>query len=1062
MLDPLTAFSLAGTVVQFVDFSCKIFSTTQELSQSKNGTSEEFYTHEVITRNLLNLSEKLEANLQENFVDGVLYGGSDQALKKLCEGCRSLSKTMLKRLGKVKIQDRSGSRTMLKQAIKIMWSRKEIAQIATQLAAYQRQLETHVLVAFKEKFDLVVLREHPHCSDHISQKIITTLLQNQSVFDSAINAQTLEITTLHVDTQNIVINEHERTRRVLLAAVENMGSTNCKPSNARNIYQSPELVQQAQGRILRSLQYPSVSERYDQIPKAHSSTFEWIFKDSNEGDRPWSNFKDWLQSGNTIYWINGKAGSGKSTLMKYLYGHSRTRELLKPWSGPLALHVAAFFFWSSGTSEQKSLVGLLRALLYELLSKHKDNISTVLPEQWEDEYAGSEDETWDHHWTLEKLIPAFHNFRSLTGLKICLFVDGLDEYECPDESHDDIASFFVDLAESSGIKICLSSRPWLVFERAFHSFPRLRLQDLTSNDIAQYVHDKVADHERMKELRSFDSEDAGQLVREIVAKASGVFLWVTLVVKSLLNGFANRDRMHDLLKRVRAFPTDLEGFYKHMLLNHIPRIYRDQASQIFQFICICKIEGDGFKTLELPLLILWLAEERDNLPEARTVQILLSLNEKKVLYKAEEIAARLKSRCAGLLEILESSESPQADVVLAPRIAKHETQDWTIIDTFEAVVERFPGFDRGATVTFLHRTVKDFLDRSDIQSLLKSWQGENFNPTDCLLRAYILSLKVATLSEDNDFGPISRRARDALVIAHRARNSPYGLNNQLLDELDKSVTDHWLRIPVSDSETGRSKGQNWADWVNKEGYRRTEKDHVDFLGLAISHGLIEFVAASINEDSRQIQRKKGRPYLDYVFHYQHDIQDQLNMVSLLLKAGADPNKMFRTRTFWRNLLEYMDEDETKPGVICLTAGPRRFYARSSKCKVYEPWLSTLKLLIETGADPNVVCLYRGHYIKAEGGLRKYTIYAFTALHLFSASGLLPDTDLGNMLKLRGAVDLWEIRRFQTSDSQNMKNETKKFLSEMEAKVQVLARATSRKRPWRQRLFKFRFLKQTYA
>ncbi|PVH83511.1 hypothetical protein DL98DRAFT_615812, partial [Cadophora sp. DSE1049] len=527
MLEPLTAFSLAGTVVQFVDFSCKIFSTAKELSQSKNGTSEEIYNHEVITRDLLGMSEKLETSVQEDFVEGVSYGGSDQALKKLCEGCQSLSKTMLKRLEKLKIQDGAGKRTTLKQAVKTMWSQKEIGQIAAQLATYQRQMETHVLVAF-------------------------------NVFDSAINAQTLEITTLHAETQNIVINEHERTRTVLLAAVENIGPKGSRPSNPRTMYQSPELVQQAQSRILRSLRYSSISERYEQVPKAHSSTFEWIFEDPNEGDRPWSNFKNWLESGDTIYWLNGKAGSGKSTLMKYLYGHSRTRELLKPWSGPLALHVAAFFFWSSGTSEQKSLVGLLRALLHELLSKHKDHISIVLPEQWMDEYAGSEEETWDHQWTLEKLIPAFHKFRSLIGLKICLFVDGLDEYECPDESHADIASFFVDLAGSSGIKICLSSRPWLVFEKAFRPFPSLRLQDLTSNDIAKYVHDKVADHERMKDLRSFDSEDAGQLASEIVAKASGVFLWVTLVVKSLLNGFTNRDRMHDLLKRVRAFPTDLE------------------------------------------------------------------------------------------------------------------------------------------------------------------------------------------------------------------------------------------------------------------------------------------------------------------------------------------------------------------------------------------------------------------------------------------------------------------------------------------------------------------------
>ncbi|KAL5325671.1 hypothetical protein ACEPPN_006800 [Leptodophora sp. 'Broadleaf-Isolate-01'] len=586
MLDPLTTFSLAGTIVQFVDFSCKIFSTSRELSQSSNGASEEVNNHEVITRDLLSLSEKLEASVEECFVDGVSYGGGDEALKKLCEGCGSLSKKILKRLDKLKIQDGAGKRETLKQAIRTLWSHNELSEIAAQLAGYQRQMEIHVLVAFKEKFDLTILQHDHRCSNHVSQKIAAGLLENRSVFDSAIDAQTLEITALHKDTRSLIIQEHERTRIAVLTAVGKMSPGIVHPSNSENIYQRPDLLQQAQDRILHSLQFPSISERYEQVSHAHAATFDWIFENPNDEDRPWSNFSDWLQSGNGIYWINGKAGSGKSTLMKYLYGHSRTIELLKPWSGPLALHVAAFFFWSSGTSEQKSLVGLLRSLLYELLLKHKDLISTVLPEQWMEETISSSDEPGDRRWNLDKLAKVFHRFRSLSGLKICLFVDWLDEYECPDKNHANITSFFADLAKSPSIKICLSSRPRLVFEDAFRSAPSLRLQDLTSRDITRYVDDKISGHERMADLRRINPEDAESLVQEIVAIASGAFLWVMLVVKSLLNGFTNRDRIADLLERLRALPPDLEGFYEHMLLNHIQPMYRDQASHIFQIISV--------------------------------------------------------------------------------------------------------------------------------------------------------------------------------------------------------------------------------------------------------------------------------------------------------------------------------------------------------------------------------------------------------------------------------------------------------------------------------------------
>ncbi|KAH7370331.1 hypothetical protein BKA65DRAFT_471547 [Rhexocercosporidium sp. MPI-PUGE-AT-0058] len=249
------------------------------------------------------------------------------------------------------------------------------------------------------------------------------------------------------------------------------------------------------------------------------------------------------------------------------------------------------------------------------------------------------------------------------------------------------------------------------------------------------------------------------------------------------------------------------------------------------------------------------------------------------------MSALLKSKCAGLLEVSEISENLESDPL--SNVANYGNQELELASLGDA----------GPNVTFLHRTVQDFLNRPDIQTFLKSWQVEEFNATDCLLRAYILSLKMATLDDDYDFGLISRRAKDALVIAHRARKTSFGLDNQLLSDLDEIVTDHWLQIPVTNNEVGRSKGQHWADWVDKEGYKKTEKDHVDFVGLAISHGLHELVAAKIEEDDKQVERKRGHPYLDYVFHYKHGIPGQLDMISVLLKGGANPNQRFRDHTF---------------------------------------------------------------------------------------------------------------------------------------------------------------------
>jgi hypothetical protein len=73
-----------------------------------------------------------------------------------------------------------------------------------------------------------------------------------------------------------------------------------------------------QRRVLGSLHYAGMEDREERIVDAFGSTFQWIFKDSPNDQRKWDNFKNWLGSDSQLYWITGKAGSGKSTLIKYI------------------------------------------------------------------------------------------------------------------------------------------------------------------------------------------------------------------------------------------------------------------------------------------------------------------------------------------------------------------------------------------------------------------------------------------------------------------------------------------------------------------------------------------------------------------------------------------------------------------------------------------------------------------------------------------------------------------------------------------------------------------------
>ncbi len=113
--------------------------------------------------------------------------------------------------------------------------------------------------------------------------------------------------------------------------------------------------------FIDSLKDRDANLRRNQVAESFDGTFQWIFDDDIK--RPWDSFMEWLKSDSDLYWnhwIVGKAGSGKSTLMKFLLTDPRTLEGLKAWI-PGAIILSAFL-WNSGREMQRTLKGLLSSL----------------------------------------------------------------------------------------------------------------------------------------------------------------------------------------------------------------------------------------------------------------------------------------------------------------------------------------------------------------------------------------------------------------------------------------------------------------------------------------------------------------------------------------------------------------------------------------------------------------------------------------------------------------------------------------------------------------------------
>lgn len=277
--------------------------------------------------------------------------------------------------------------------------------------------------------------------------------------------------------------------------------------------------------MLSQLRFDGIDERFDDIAEAHARTFQWIYERSELG------FVDWLEAGRGIYWITGKAGSGKSTLMKFIYKDERTRNCL-PTDYENIL-VSSFFFHDRGSDPLlRSQEGLYRAIIHSILSQYRQLIPIALPKRWEEIRRMKEtplaERTYAKRidWKVQELKQALRAIASQETLRLhlCLLIDGLDEFWGHHQDMVDALTELLPALDSSHMRVqlCLSSRPLVVFEKAYDQHVHLKVQDLTQEDIKTYVTTHFSRIPELKNLQRNDPTTTSQIIEEILQKAEGV------------------------------------------------------------------------------------------------------------------------------------------------------------------------------------------------------------------------------------------------------------------------------------------------------------------------------------------------------------------------------------------------------------------------------------------------------------------------------------------------------------------------------------------------------------
>ncbi|KAK8098705.1 uncharacterized protein PG998_011946 [Apiospora kogelbergensis] len=508
-------------------------------------------------------------------------------------------------------------------------------------------------------------------------------------------------------------------------------------------------------RILDCLWFSLINHRKDTIDPAFHQTCDWLLTSLGKPNEPVDLLTSWLSSkSESIFWISGKAGSGKSTLMKYLHENTISGQKLGHSFLDDAI-VASFFFYKEDNrcSElQMSREGMVRSILHQCLKEKKAWIREVYPElftperlqQLPDEILRSETSDWH---CLQKAFSNMLRAAQRDKQNILLLIDGLDEYRIlqrtaeytqdrlellygdknDDEQwgysdwiydgYNDLIKLLETFGNSEHIKTCVSSRELPIFETRFRSKFRIRVQEHTRSGIAHYCSMRLAQ-------QACDQRILQDLIRQVSYKAEGVFLWVRIVVGLIEQRITRGKSGSELQELVNSLPPQIGGkcgLYWHMV-EQIPQDALQHASRMLYimlgYIRYPNISPDpgGIDLFQLICAAESVTtQEQASFPPSRHELEILRQNITSLLDRPDTypehdpgdpynpLKRQLQSDCLGLLELYEAEN-------VSYLWASPSSRDYLWDHTHHI---------KTYGVKFMHSTVRDFLSRDFTQRRLK-------------------------------------------------------------------------------------------------------------------------------------------------------------------------------------------------------------------------------------------------------------------------------------------------------------------------------------------------------
>ncbi|USW46780.1 hypothetical protein Slin15195_G000990 [Septoria linicola] len=518
--------------------------------------------------------------------------------------------------------------------------------------------------------------------------------------------------------------------------------------------------------------------------------------------------------------------------------------------------------------------------------------------------------------------------------KICLFIDGLDEFEGEEGTVIGLMREIADL--SPNIKLCVSSRPWAAFEKAFHNIPHILLQDLTRQDMDQYILDQFRAYGPIRHLIEKESSEFQALRSTMVERANGVFLWISLAVRTIVNDVPRSCCRNDIQKRLLQLPSDLEDLFRYLLFDYRKEENLSQRqSQIVQTMRardqVCDATRDE-SVRAITLYQMALANSGSS-PISDTVH---QCDISTLITVCRDFADTLERSCSHLIVLGGQDRSP---VRVHPRFSGVNKE-----------VEIISEANR--RVHYLHRTVRDFFVSSGVWPEVLARGNSDFDPHVALLRSHVLRLR-SPLEQPEKHRRLDEWWHDDIVPAmtHARFSSPTisATQVELLDQLDQTLNWYWRKKAGDPLD-------NWARQAfgsYEERMKHRTPFHHPCLSLAAKVGCANYLHLKL--PSGPYDFREGIPILTHALDLLISRRKTVyplsspSVINAILPSGQDPNQ------------QYLDM-RTKPdtpwlyALKCVREGHRRGWLQSfdADSQSSRRWVAILNLMLDHGADAAAV------------------------------------------------------------------------------------------------------------